>query len=48
MCRIYAKTYSSWINGSGYSDPTAGKALDRIERELRQKEKQKKEESKKA
>lgn len=39
MCRIHSVSYSSWVNGSGYSDPTAGKALDRIDREMREKAK---------
>lgn len=39
MCRMYSNSYSGWVNGSGYSDPTAGKAIDRIDREMREKAK---------
>ena len=39
MCRMYSSSYSGWVNGSGYSDPTAGKAIDRIDREMQEKAK---------
>lgn len=48
-CKIYSSSSSFWFNGSGYSDPTAGAALDRIDRELKQKAKaEKQKEEKKA
>lgn len=46
MCRIHSSS-SIWFNGSGYSDPTAGAALKRIDKELKAKaEKQKEEKAK--